>query len=187
MVGAPPLSLNQCPVPTQTDWDPLATDENVTQREHALQTALLAEQEAGKDAHEIVTSSLLHDIGHLLLDEHAGEESFLQEDLEHEAVGQAWLERYFSPTVTLPVLYHVAAKRYWTSVDQEYYDGLSISSKRSLEVQGGPFTPEEAEDFIKWEGAQDAVALRLWDDRGKARGKETPPLEYFKPHVMKCL
>jgi predicted HD phosphohydrolase len=162
-------------------------DENVTQRQHALQTALLAEQEAGKEAHEVVTSALLHDIGHLLLDEHAGEDSFLEEDLEHEVVGQAWLTRYFSPAVTLPVLYHVPAKRYWTSVDQQYYDGLSISSKRSLAVQGGPFTPEEAEEFIKREGAQDAVALRLWDDRGKEKGKETPPLEYFKPHVMKCL
>ena len=52
-------------------------------------------------------------------------------------VGQNWLERYFQPAVTLPVLYHVAAKRYWTCIDQAYYDGLSISSKRSLEVQGG--------------------------------------------------
>ena len=51
-------------------------DENVTQRQHALQTALLAEQEAGKEAHEVVTSAVLHDIGHLLLDEHAGEDSF---------------------------------------------------------------------------------------------------------------
>ena len=72
-------------------------------------------------------------------------------------------------------------------VDQEYYDGLSISSKRSLAVQGGPFTATEAEEFIEREGAQDAVALRLWDDRGKQKGIETPPLEHFKPFVMKCL
>jgi predicted HD phosphohydrolase len=109
------------------------------------------------------------------------------QDLEHEVVGQNWLERYFQPAVTLPVLYHVAAKRYWTCIDQAYYDGLSISSKRSLEVQGGPFTPEEAEEFIALEGAQDAAALRLWDDKGKKKGMETPPLEYFKPYVMKCL
>ena len=72
-------------------------------------------------------------------------------------------------------------------VDQEYYDGLSISSKRSLAVQGGPFTATEAEEFIEREGAQDAVTLRLWDDRAKQKGKETPSLEYFKPYVMKCL
>ena len=54
------------------------------------------------------------------------------QDLEHEVVGQKWLERYFDPVVTNPVLFHVDAKRYWTAVDQEYYDGLSISSKRSL-------------------------------------------------------
>ena len=85
-------------------------------------------------------------------------------------VGQAWMERYFQPKVTLPVLYHVDAKRYWTAVDQEYYDGLSMASKRSLAVQGGPFTMVEAEDFIKREGAGDATMLRLWDDKGKAKG-----------------
>eukprot|EP01047_Picozoa_sp_COSAG01_P016933 COSAG01_NODE_883_length_12927_cov_10.710789_6_plen_80_part_00 len=45
------------------------------------------------------------------------------------------------------MLWHVAAKRYWTAVDQAYWD-LSNSSKRSLEVQGGPFTAEEAVEFI---------------------------------------
>ena len=57
----------------------MRTDENVTQRQHALQSGLLAEQEWGPDSHEMITASLLHDIGHLLLDEHAGDESFLQE------------------------------------------------------------------------------------------------------------
>jgi predicted HD phosphohydrolase len=56
----------RCNETDQTDVRLLTADENVTQREHALQTALLAEQEAGTESHEIVTSSLLHDIGHLL-------------------------------------------------------------------------------------------------------------------------
>ena len=41
--------------------------EPVTQLEHALQTALLAE-EAGADD-ELVTAALLHDLGHLLNDQ----------------------------------------------------------------------------------------------------------------------
>ena len=42
------------------------TGEPVTQLEHALQCALLAEQEAADD--ELVTAALLHDLGHLLHD-----------------------------------------------------------------------------------------------------------------------
>ena len=38
--------------------------EPVSQLEHALQTALLAEQDGGDD--ELVTACLLHDLGHLL-------------------------------------------------------------------------------------------------------------------------
>ena len=31
------------------------------------------------------------------------------------------------------------------------------------------------------------MVLRLWDDKGKARGVETVPLEYFKKYVVQCL
>ena len=55
------------------------------------------------------------------------------------------------------------------------------------EVQGGPFTEEEAAEFIEKEGAKDAVVLRLWDDKGKARGVETVPLEYFKQYVVQAV
>ena len=42
------------------------TGEPVTQLEHALQTAWLAEQDGASDA--LVTAALLHDLGHLLHD-----------------------------------------------------------------------------------------------------------------------
>jgi predicted HD phosphohydrolase len=40
------------------------SDEPVTQREHALQTAALAEAAGASDA--LITAALLHDLGHLL-------------------------------------------------------------------------------------------------------------------------
>ena len=43
------------------------TGEPVTQLEHALQTALQAEQEGAGDA--LVTAALLHDLGHVLHDQ----------------------------------------------------------------------------------------------------------------------
>ena len=47
----------------QSSYDP-----SVSQLEHALQTAHLAQQES--QLPHLVVASLLHDIGHLMLDEH---------------------------------------------------------------------------------------------------------------------
>ena len=49
-------------------------DPMVTQMEHALQTAALAEAEGADDA--LVTAAFLHDVGHVLLDEHEGNADF---------------------------------------------------------------------------------------------------------------
>ena len=81
----------------------------INQRAHALQAAWLAEQ-AGCDA-ALITACLLHDIGHMVHD--LGEDPAQRGiDDRHEALGEAWLSRWFGPEVTEPVRLHVAAKRY---------------------------------------------------------------------------
>lgn len=60
-------------------------DEQVTQVQHALQTAELARQEYA--AEPDIVAALLHDVGHLLIDEHQGTDDFLGRDLQHEEVG----------------------------------------------------------------------------------------------------
>ncbi|KAK3279808.1 hypothetical protein CYMTET_12328 [Cymbomonas tetramitiformis] len=161
-------------------------DPSVTQIEHALQSAYLAEQE-GKDA-DLIVAALLHDVGHVLMDEHAGNADFLKEDKVHEAIGARWLKsRGFPDEVVQAVQYHVNAKRYLTAVDAAYYNGLSEMSKRSLELQGGPFAPEDAETFIGQEHAKRAVSLRLYDDKAKTANLVTPPLEHFRPAILETL
>src|SRR6516162_2871454 len=70
--------------------------EPVTQTEHALQTALQAEQ-CGADR-ALITVAFLHDVGHLLhdLDESCAEEGI---DDKHEALGADWLSRRFPSNV----------------------------------------------------------------------------------------
>ena len=53
----------------QSSYDP-----SVTQLEHALQTAHLAHQETQQP--HLVVASLLHDIGHLMIDEHDDQNRF---------------------------------------------------------------------------------------------------------------
>ena len=95
--------------------------------------------------------------------------------------GAAWLARHFGPAVADPVRLHVAAKRYLCAVEPAYLTGLSPASRRSLWLQGGPFTPREAASFEREPHWRDAVALRRWDDGAKVAGLAVRPLESYRP------
>ena len=157
--------------------------EAVSQLEHALQCAVLAEA-AGQPA-EMIAACLFHDLGHLV--HHLGENPARQGiDDRHEDRAIPVLEKIFPAAVTIPIQLHVAAKRYLCAVDGDYWDALSAASKRSLELQGGAFSPVAAANFIQQPGAEQAVQLRRWDDLAKVPNLHTPDLEYFLPYVQKA-
>lgn len=139
--------------------------EDISILEHSLQTAWLAEQ-AGAEPH-LMVAALLHDIGHLLhrMPEDIAE---LGVDARHEAIGEAWLRSRFGPDVSEPVRLHVDAKRYLCSIQPAYLAHLSLSSLRSLRLQGGPFSAQEAREFERNQHFRDAIALRCWDDAAKS-------------------
>lgn len=150
--------------------------EAVTQREHALQCALLAEQSGAKPS--LIAAALVHDIGHLLhnLPDDAPEAGV---DDQHEVLAASWLSERFPPSVVEPVRLHVAAKRYLCATDPIYYDQLSEPSRLSLRLQGGPMTAAQASEFLSSAFCADAINLRRWDDAAKVAGLETPPAEHF--------
>ena len=80
----------------------------------------------------------------------------------------------------------MAAKRWLTATDPDYLSNLSPASVRSLELQGGPFSADEAADFMGQRHARAAVSLRRWDDDAKVAGAETPSLEHFLPVIREC-
>ena len=59
-------------------------------------------------------------------------------------------------------------------------------SKRSLQLQGGIFSREQAEQFIAEPGAEGAVRLRIWDDQAKQAGLATPTLSHFLERARRC-
>lgn len=160
-------------------------DEVVTQLEHALQCANQAQLHRGSPTQ--ITSALLHDIGHLLLDEHNAENHFLDEDLNHEEIGAIYLKPFFPEAVTTPIRLHVPAKRYLCTTDASYYDALSDASKKSLKLQGGPMSDPERVAFEQIPYFQDALMLRRWDDLAKVKGVEIPRLNAYREIVRKCL
>lgn len=156
-------------------------DETVTQTEHALQTAALARQHGAST--ELEVAALLHDIGHLLVDEHAATEGFLDQDLHHERLGARLLKQWLPPAVTEPIWLHVTAKRYLVSTDPAYTRALSQASTRSLAVQGGPMSGPERKAFAQSHYAEDACRLRRWDDAAKAPHATTDDFEYYRRTV----
>jgi len=158
--------------------------EDVTQREHMLQSAWFAQQDDAPDA--LIAAALLHDIGQFLDD--AGEAAEARgEDARHEQAGFAFLHAHFAPEVVQPILLHVAAKRYLCAVEPDYLASLSGASRLSLGLQGGPFTDREAADFARHPHAAAAVRLRRYDDLGKQRGLDVPSLDTYRPLLERLI
>ena len=157
--------------------------EAVTQKQHALQCATLAE--FARSSPSLVVACLLHDFGHLVhtLGEDAAERGI---DDCHEERALPYLREVFSTAVTEPIRLHVRAKRYLCAVDEEYWDSLSPASKLSLELQGGIFSEAEAVKFIAQPYAKDAVQIRIWDDLAKNPNYCTLRLEQFLPMLTLC-
>ena len=160
-------------------------DESVTQLEHACQCANQAQLYGGSTTQ--VTSALLHDMGHFLLDEHNAENDFLEEDQNHEEIGANYLEPFFPEVVTTPIRLHVPAKRYLCTTDASYYEGLSEASKRSFRLQGGGMSDEERAAFECIPHYQDALQLRRWDDLAKVKGLEIPAINTYREIVQASL
>lgn len=158
--------------------------EGISQREHALQAAWLAEKEGASPA--LVAAALLHDVGHLLhgLGEDIAEKGV---DGRHEAVGAAFLLRHFGEDVVGPVALHVDAKRYLVAVEPGYAERLSDASVLSLKLQGGPMSKAETDRFAAKRFAKDALRLRRWDEEAKLVGYATPEPSHFRKYVEAAL
>ncbi|SME88485.1 phosphonate degradation operons associated HDIG domain protein [Tistlia consotensis] len=158
--------------------------ESVTQIEHALQCAHLAEAEGASGA--LVTAALLHDVGHLLhRDTRAAYERAV--DDRHEALAAKALAGLFGPEVCEPIRLHVDAKRYLCLREPGYFGSLSPTSVMTLRLQGGPMDAAEADAFERDPHFEDAVRLRRWDEGGKVPDRATPALAHFRAIAERCL
>jgi len=165
------------------------TGEPVTQLEHALQTATLAERENASPA--LIAAALLHDLGHMLEDASAGYDIHDTptasgiDDL-HQYRILPFLRALFDEDVLAPIRLHVDAKRYLCAVEPAYFSSLSADSVRSLQLQGGVFDRKQADDFIAMPHAVDATRLRRWDDLAKTADLATPDYAHFARYLTLC-
>jgi gamma-butyrobetaine dioxygenase len=151
--------------------------EDVSMAQHMLQAGTLALDEGAPDA--LVAAALLHDVGHFT-GALTGTDLMAGRDNRHDGAGASWLAQWFGPEVCEPVRLHVAAKRYLCAVDAAYKHLLSPASVYTMSVQGGPMNDDEIRTFESSPYAQDAVAVRRWDDRAKDPTAATRTFDEFR-------
>ena len=149
--------------------------EVIDQRAHALQCATLAV--GGSD--ELVAAALLHDVGY------SAEVRASFPGLPHEESAARYLRPLLGEVVAALVAAHVQAKRYLVVTDPAYAGQLSAASVSSLRAQGGPATPGEIQRLEALPWWPDAVALRRYDDLAKVVGAVTPPVEAYRPVLLR--
>jgi putative nucleotidyltransferase with HDIG domain len=159
--------------------------EPVSQLEHALQCAALAQAAGAPDAE--VLAALFHDIGHLVAPEDAADMDGLG-IIDHERIGAAWLEALgFGPTVSALVGAHVEAKRYLALRKAGYYARLSDASRGTLAFQGGPMATDEAARFEDDPLFASKIRLRTWDEAAKVAGRVVPDLDTYAVLIRRFL
>ena len=172
--------------------------EEVTQLEHAVQTAMLAENYYHMlPEHlkiEIVLGSFLHDVGHLLVYEDDALEMMDEVGVkDHEEIGGLFLEEMgFSDLICQLVKNHILTKRYLMTTKEDYYDSLSEASKITFKYQGGKLTEEEIHQFERNKYFDYHLRLRDFDDQAKTtepeileKIKKLDPINYYKGMIEK--
>ncbi|MEE2904624.1 MAG: phytanoyl-CoA dioxygenase family protein [Myxococcota bacterium] len=157
--------------------------EDISQLEHAIQTAELAQQQGSRP--ELITAALFHDLGHLL-----NHDAPQMDDLgviDHEDIGAEFLSQFgFKQEVSDLIRLHVQAKRYLCWKKPKYYQQLSTASKGTLEWQGGPMSDFEGQQFEEISYFNDALKLRAWDEKAKRADIVSPQLSHFRETVKKA-
>lgn len=165
--------------------------EAVSQVQHSLQSATLAQQSQADN--ETVIAALLHDVGRFIpeaenMPAQIAPDGTYVGNASHEILGEQYLRQLgFSDKICQLVGAHVMAKRYLTAVDKDYYDGLSQSSKMTLEFQGGVFNEQQVQEAQKDPLLQEKLQVRKWDDLAKDPDMQTPPLSSFEDMMVASL
>ena len=155
--------------------------EAVSQLEHALQCASLAEQ--SNESPETVVAALLHDLGHILSPDQlraTPTDALPVIDDLHQFLALPFLRSLFPDSVLEPIKLHVDAKRYLCAVDSGYWADLSRASKHSLELQGGKFNEQQVSAFEDLPFHAEATRLRRYDDLAKVPSHQTPDLAHYE-------
>lgn len=160
--------------------------EAVTQLEHMVQSAQLAQEQGYDD--EVILAAFLHDVGHICVSMQGDNEMDGFGIKDHEEIGAQFLrDKGFSERLIKLVGSHVNAKRYLTYSSPEYYNSLSEASKRTLEFQGGMMSADEATLFEADPLFDLIIRMRRWDEAAKIEDIPVPDLSTYQEMISRHL
>jgi 2-amino-1-hydroxyethylphosphonate dioxygenase (glycine-forming) len=152
--------------------------ENISQKEHYLQCAMLAEKDNCEK--EVIIGALLHDIGHLISIENNLEQIGVYGAKNHEKIGYDFAINYnLGKKIAHLIEYHVQTKRYLVTTDKNYYNNLSDASKKTLEKQGKMMNEKEIIEFNNNPYFKDDLKIREYDDKAKLEDIKLKSLDYY--------
>lgn len=106
--------------------------------------------------------------------------------LNHQHIGADYVRAMgLAEPVAVLVEQHVNAKRYLVSTNPEYERKLSAASRKSLAIQGGPMTDQEAAAFSQHPMFRDILKLRAFDEAAKRTGLVLPAPESFSAMIRR--
>lgn len=160
--------------------------EPVSQIEHMSQAAALAIREGYDD--EVILAAFFHDIGHICVSRNKENDMGGFGTKSHEKIGAYFLrEKGFSERIAKLVENHVQAKRYLTYKHPDYLKNLSEASKKTLELQGGVMSENEAVAFEKDPLFDTSIKMRYWDEQAKELNTPLIDLEKIKARALHAL
>jgi 2-amino-1-hydroxyethylphosphonate dioxygenase (glycine-forming) len=160
--------------------------EPVSQLEHMSQAAQFAIAESFDD--EVVLAAFFHDIGHICVMQNEDNNMGGLGIKSHEKIGADYLRsKGFPEKIAKLVENHVQAKRYLTFKYSEYYNSLSMASKKTLAMQGGRMSESEAQAFEKDPLFSLSIRMRQWDEQAKEMHVPLIDLEVLKAKAQKVL
>ena len=154
--------------------------EKITQTDHALQAAYLADR--CKASEEVILALLVHDIGQITNKALVGNTSSLH--LSHDEAGYIWLKKHgFSEFVCDFAKYHTLAKIILCELNPGYFETLSKASQESYHVQKNKFSDPSYQEFIdgflSHPRLEDFLFARRCDDFAKIENKDFTFPDFF--------
>jgi predicted HD phosphohydrolase len=157
-------------------------ESGVTELEHALQSAELADHAGADD--ELVFAAMLHDVGRYAVPQELVSDTLQEVDIADNALGHgeqgAQLMANMLPARSLfCIRYHAESKLYLCQTNPNYRAKLAGASVKTLAVQSTDYYQARLDELSAHRWWQDAIRVRVWDDAAKVRGRVTRHLDYW--------
>ncbi len=162
----------------------------VTELEHALQCAELADKASADD--DLVFACMLHDVARFALPQNQISDTLQNTELDknakgHGAAAAEMMDGLLPQRSLFCIKHHAEAKQYLCQTNPRYREKLAAASIKTLAIQAAETDGQQLETLSRHEWWPDALRVRVWDDGAKIKGKTTRSFDYWNGRLERFL